>query len=117
MYKISLQENLTVKDIFDTDVFLDESIDTFPITFDEFQVISQSGKHSFWQYKDGKIVESEFKADILKVEFNLRQKQLRQNAYQKESDPLFMKYQRGEATKEEWESKIVEITARFPYQE
>ena len=32
-----------------------------------------------------------------------------------EADPLFFKAQRGEATTEEWESKVSEIRARFPY--
>lgn len=35
-------------------------------------------------------------------------------AYAKESDPLFFKAQRGEATMEEWLAKIAEIKARFP---
>lgn len=35
-------------------------------------------------------------------------------AYIAESDPLFFKAERGEATKEEWLAKIVEIKARFP---
>jgi hypothetical protein len=38
-------------------------------------------------------------------------------AYQAESDPLFFKYQRGEATEQEWLGKIAEIKAKFPYQE
>jgi hypothetical protein len=41
--------------------------------------------------------------------------QSRAAAYQQEADPLFFKYQRGEVTKEEWESKIEEIRQRFPY--
>lgn len=40
--------------------------------------------------------------------------QLRQAAYQAESDPLFFKAQRGEATMEEWQAKVAEIKARFP---
>lgn len=36
-------------------------------------------------------------------------------AYAAEADPLFFKAQRGEATTEEWESKVAEIRARFPY--
>ena len=52
-----------------------------------------------------------------KFAFNNSQKQNRQMAYIKESDPIFMKYQRGEATKEEWEAKVAEIVARYPYQE
>ena len=39
----------------------------------------------------------------------------RSAAYQREADPLFFKYQRGEATKEEWEAKVEEIRARYPY--
>ena len=40
--------------------------------------------------------------------------QLRAEAYRAESDPLFFKSQRGEATKEEWEAKVAEIKARYP---
>jgi ABC-type Fe3+-hydroxamate transport system substrate-binding protein len=38
----------------------------------------------------------------------------RKNAYQIESDPLFFKTQRGEATIEEWQAKIEEIKQRYP---
>lgn len=38
----------------------------------------------------------------------------RQSAYRDESDPLFFKWQRGEATKEEWLDKVAEIKARYP---
>ena len=41
----------------------------------------------------------------------------RQAAYMKEADPLFFKYQRGEATEQEWLDKIEEIRARYPYPE
>lgn len=39
----------------------------------------------------------------------------RLRAYISESDPLFFKFQRGEATKEEWIAKVDEIRQRFPY--
>ena len=39
---------------------------------------------------------------------------LRHTAYVAESDPIFFKYQREEATKEEWLAKIEEIKARYP---
>lgn len=42
------------------------------------------------------------------------QEALRKAAYIAESDPLFFKYQRGAATKEEWLAKIEEIKARYP---
>jgi hypothetical protein len=35
-------------------------------------------------------------------------------AYVAESDPLFFKAQRGEATREEWQSKVAEIKTRYP---
>lgn len=38
----------------------------------------------------------------------------RKAAYEQEADPLFFKWQAGEATKEEWEAKRAEIRARFP---
>jgi hypothetical protein len=43
------------------------------------------------------------------------QKAARRAAYQRESDPLFFMSQRGEATIEEWQAKIAEIKARYPY--
>jgi ABC-type lipoprotein release transport system permease subunit len=117
MYTVSISENLTVENVFNTEIYVDSDVTTYPITEAEKDMISQSGRMDLWQYKNGKVVESEFAADILKNQFNAQQKQKRQSAYQKESDPLFMKYQRGEATKEEWESKVAEIVARYPYQE
>lgn len=41
----------------------------------------------------------------------------RKAAYTDESDPIFFKYQRGEATEQEWLDKITEIRARFPKSE
>lgn len=39
---------------------------------------------------------------------------LRHTAYVAESDPIFFRYQRDEATKEEWLAKVEEIKARYP---
>lgn len=39
----------------------------------------------------------------------------RQTAYHTESDPIFFRAQRGEATLQEWEAKVNEIRARYPY--
>jgi hypothetical protein len=39
---------------------------------------------------------------------------LRSQAYREESDPLFFKAQRGEATMDEWLAKIKEIKDRYP---
>lgn len=37
----------------------------------------------------------------------------KQSAYQRESDPLFFKWQAGEVTKEQWEAKRAEIYKNF----
>lgn len=39
---------------------------------------------------------------------------LRADAYREESDPLFFKAQRGEATMQQWLDKVAEIKARYP---
>lgn len=38
----------------------------------------------------------------------------RLEAYQRESDPIFFRWQRGEATEQEWKDKIAEIKERYP---
>jgi hypothetical protein len=43
------------------------------------------------------------------------QKAARAEAYRTEADPLFFMSQRGEATVEEWQAKVAETKARFPY--
>lgn len=39
---------------------------------------------------------------------------MRKAAYQAEADPIFFKWQRGEATQDQWLAKIAEIKARYP---
>jgi len=46
-----------------------------------------------------------------------QQQAARAAAYRAEADPLFFMSQRGEATVEEWQAKVAEIKARFPYPE
>lgn len=48
---------------------------------------------------------------------NAEQAEKRKAAYTTEADPLFFMSQRGEATTAEWEAKIAEIKARYPYYE
>lgn len=43
------------------------------------------------------------------------QEAARRNAYVVEADPIFFMVQRGEATLAEWQAKVAEIKARFPY--
>jgi hypothetical protein len=44
-------------------------------------------------------------------------KNARAVAYRNEADPIFFQYQRGDATEQEWLSKIEEIRTRYPYPE
>jgi len=39
---------------------------------------------------------------------------LRGKAYVAESDPLYFKWKRGEATEQEWLDKVAEIKTRYP---
>lgn len=49
--------------------------------------------------------------DVLRME----QEALRHKAYVDEADPLFFKWQAGEATEAEWLAKRQEIRDRYPY--
>lgn len=46
-----------------------------------------------------------------------QQQSARAKAYAKEADPIFFKWQRDEATEQEWLDKVEEIKLRFPYPE
>jgi hypothetical protein len=51
--------------------------------------------------------------DKLIEEINSIQESNRKEAYREESDPLFFKWQRGEATQQEWLDKVEEIKSRW----
>jgi hypothetical protein len=115
-YVISKNENNTVLNIFDPEIYLEPNVETFPITDEEFELMKNSFTFALWQYVDGKIVQSVDYDSIMKQKFNNEQSELRQKAYMQYSDPIFMQYQRGTATKEEWEAKVAEIKTWYPYQ-
>jgi hypothetical protein len=48
-------------------------------------------------------------------QYNEQQKANRALAYASESDPIFFKWQRGEATQEDWLTAVEEIKLRYPY--
>lgn len=52
---------------------------------------------------------------IRKAERILSIRQKRELAYSQETDSLFFKVQRGEATMIEWENKVAEIRLLYPY--
>jgi hypothetical protein len=63
-----------------------------------------------WLYQDG-----QFLPPPPVVPTKEEQEASRQAAYTSESDPIFFMAQRGEATMEEWQAKVAEIKARYPY--
>ena len=56
-----------------------------------------------------------YERDVLPVRLREKAEADRAAAYAAEADPLFFKSQRGEATTAEWEAKVAEIKARYPY--
>ena len=62
----------------------------------------------------GRYIDGKFFAP---VPSNETQEAARKLAYEQEADPLFFMSQRGEATTAEWEAKVAEIKARYPYSE
>jgi hypothetical protein len=70
-------------------------------------------------------IEEQAKYDIKKAaqdagakdRHNEEAKRQRAAAYAAETDSLFFKSQRGETTLQEWQNKVAEIKARFPYWE
>jgi hypothetical protein len=50
-------------------------------------------------------------------QYNQQQKAGRLRAYEKEADPLFFKWQRGEATQEEWLEAVERVKSDYPYRE
>jgi hypothetical protein len=53
--------------------------------------------------------------ELSQSDLNKKIKELRINAYRDESDPLFFKAQRGEATLEEWKESIEKIKRMYRY--
>jgi len=73
-------------------------------------VLLPEGVGPTWLY-DG----STFAEPLPYVPTREEQEAKRAEAYNTEADPLFFKAQRGEATMDEWQAKVAEIKARFPY--
>ena len=78
----------------------------------------QTGEVTTVELTAEEIAEREaYARDVLPGVLLEQAKQNRAAAYRSEADPLFFKSQRGEATTAEWEAKVAEIKARYPYPE
>jgi hypothetical protein len=56
------------------------------------------------------------RVQVAKNQRNAEIRQARMERFRNESDPLFLKAQRGKATQEDWLNKIAEIEADLPYE-
>jgi hypothetical protein len=75
----------------------------------------QSGMWIEWPL-DGVAIPTNAECDAALASVDLRIVQAsRRSAFAEEADPLFFKVQRGEAALADWQAKISEIRARFPY--
>lgn len=107
-----------------TDAML-ASFDVFPVVrtgaqYDQAtQVATQEGCsynadkqrwETSWVVRDKTTEELQAEADARAAQVEAQ----RAEAYRTESDPLFFKSQRGEATHQEWLDKVAEIKARYP---
>lgn len=82
---------------------------------DYFEVITDAstGEQTIRPYTEGEIAA----IDAVNAPTREKQEAARQAAFAAEADPLFFKWQAGEATEEEWKAKRQEIRDRFPYPE
>jgi hypothetical protein len=70
-----------------------------------------------WESQETQPTEAEITAEVARLtalEPNRIADANRKAAYEQEADPLFFKWQAGEATEAEWKAKRDEIKARFP---
>lgn len=76
----------------------------------------QTGEVTWSELTAEEIAEREaYERDVLPGKIRKSIESQRAAAYVAEADPLFFKAQRGEATTAEWEAKVAEIKARYPY--
>lgn len=87
------------------DKYLSENPDVVDIT----DMDPMPGIGIGWKYVDGEFVQPKASKEEVK--------QIRHINYHLYSDPLFFKWQRGEATKEEWLEAVQSIKDQFPLPE
>lgn len=71
-----------------------------------------------WLSEGDAPTEAELQAEWAQVEYEVAfeaVEQARQVAYQRESDPVFFSFQRGEATEAEWLAAVEAVKVAYPY--
>lgn len=77
-------------------------VDGIPVEMTAEEIAQRDAFEAAWQAEANARVKAE-------------QENARKAAYTAEADPLFFKWQAGEATEEEWLAKRQEIRDRYPY--
>ena len=100
------------------------AIDRLGLNANAFVLSSSVPPHTLvsWNGPDPQPTDAELQAawDAYEAEggFAKEEAQLnRASAYAQEADHIYLKFERGEATKADWEAKVSEIKARYPYSE
>lgn len=82
-----------------------ETVESITVEISGTQIIRTTYKRPLTQ--EERLREHEAQLDFLRDR--------RRAAYTKEADPLFMKWQRGEGSKDAWLTMVAEIKERYPY--
>ena len=114
-YAVSIKDDKAVENVYDRDMYEPAGITLHDITVDEFQVLNGAQRFDMWVYENGSLKKAGNYDEIMNEIFNAQQAKLRQIAYIEQSDPIFMQWQRGTATKDEWIAKVDEIKQMYPY--
>ena len=56
MYCVSIDEEFRIANVYNDSVYLDEDIEVFPITEEQFKTIRETSHHNDWLLKDGQLV-------------------------------------------------------------
>lgn len=104
-------EMLASYSVFPVKPTVQPGLDPFTQRLDEGAPVLQAGE---WVQVWSVTALSEDEVARIQAEHAEQVRLQRQAAYQAEADPLFFKWQRGEATQQEWLDKIAEIKTRFP---
>lgn len=106
--------------VFDCEVEVPDGTTAIP-QYHTFQAPPQKDGHYAVMQGGWVLVEGDKPSDpdldptVIAARYDAEQKARRAAAYAVESDPIFFKVYRSEATMDEWENKVNEIRARYPY--
>lgn len=63
MFGITVWEDGTVRDVFDTEIYVDEGVSLIEITRDQKDMMYSSGGHHLWEYVNGTLHKKQIPED------------------------------------------------------